>query len=105
MFKTIRGHVGLMSTLVVLTACSSGPDIRSDYDRTVDFSPFKTYNFFNPMGIENPGYSTIFGSIFREAITREMESRGYVMSDDPDLLMNVSARLQDKTKVTTYNDP
>ncbi len=105
MFKTIRGHVGLMLTLVVLTACSSGPDIRSDYDRTVEFIPFKTYNFFNPMGIENPGYSTIFGSIFREAITREMESRGYVMSDDPDLLMNVSARLQDKTKVTTYNDP
>ena len=34
-----------------------------------------------------------------------MESRGYVMSDDPDLLLNVSARLQDKTKVTTYSDP
>ena len=105
MFKIIRGYVCLMLMLVVLTACSSGPDIRSDYDRTVDFSQFQTYNFFSPMGIENPGYSTIFGSIFREAITREMELRGYVLSDDPDLLMNVSARLQDKTKVTTYNDP
>ena len=34
-----------------------------------------------------------------------MKARGYTLSDDPDLLINVSARLEDKTKVTTYNDP
>ena len=28
-----------------------------------------------------------------------------VLADDPDLLLNVSAILEDKTKVTTYNDP
>jgi len=89
----------------LLTACASGPDIRSDYDHTVDFSQYKTYNFFSPLGIENPNYSTIYGSVFREAISREMEARGYTLSDDPDLLLNVSAKLQDKTKVTTYNDP
>ena len=43
--------------------------------------------------------------MFRDAITREMELRGYTLSDSPDLLMNVSARMDDKTKVTTYNDP
>ncbi len=95
----------LLAAATLLTACASGPDIRSDYDRSVDFSQYSTYNFFSPMGIENPNYSTIYGSVFREAISREMEARGYVKSDDPDLLLNVSARLQDKTKVTTYNDP
>lgn len=96
----------LLSLAALLAACaSSGPKIESDYDRTVDFSAYRTYNFFQPMGIENPNYSTIYGSIFRQAISREMEARGYVLSDDPDLLMNVSAHLQDKTKVTTYNDP
>lgn len=95
----------LLAAAALLTACASGPDIRSDYDRSVDFSQYATYNFFSPMGIENPNYSTIYGSVFREAISREMEARGYVKSDDPDLLLNVSARLQDKTKVTTYNDP
>ena len=95
----------LLAAAALLTACASGPDIRSDYDQSVDFSQYTTYNFFSPMGIENPNYSTIYGSVFRDAISREMEARGYVKSDDPDLLLNVSARLQDKTKVTTYNDP
>jgi hypothetical protein len=90
---------------ITLSACSSGPTIESDYDHTVDFSQFKTYAYFNPMGIENPNYSSIYGSIFRSAISREMESRGYVMSDNPDLMINVSGRLQDKTKVTTTSDP
>ena len=95
----------MLALAALITACTSGPDIRSDYDRSVDFSQYKTYNFFSPMGIENPNYSTIYGSIFRESISREMDARGYTMSNDPDLLINVSARLQDKTKVTTYNDP
>lgn len=86
-------------------ACASKPTIETDYDHTVDFSQYKTYGFYNPMGIENPNYSSIYGSIFRDAIGREMESRGYRQSDTPDLLINVSGRLQDKTRVTTTTDP
>ena len=90
---------------VLLASCASKPDIKSDYDHTIDFSQYKTFNFFNPMGIENPNYSSVYGSIFRDAIGKEMESRGYTLSDNPDLLINVSGRLQDKTKVTTTSDP
>ena len=35
------------------------------------------------------------------AITLEMENRGYVKSNNPDLLINFNARFSDKTKVTT----
>lgn len=94
-----------LAAVAVLGACSSGPNIKADYDPSVDFSAYKTYNFFKPMGIENPNYSSLLGQMFREAIGREMDQRGYVLSNDPDLLLNVSARLDDKTKVTTYNDP
>ncbi len=89
----------------LLAGCASGPRIQSDYDHTIDFSQYRTYNFFNPMGIESPNYSSIYGSIFRDAIGKEMASRGYTLSDNPDLLINVSGRLQDKTKVTTTSDP
>ncbi len=95
----------VMAAVALLAGCASGPTIQSDYDPTVDFSQYKTYGFFNPMGIEGPNYSSIYGAIFRDAIGNEMESRGYVMSDNPDLLLNVSGRLQDKTKVTTTSDP
>lgn len=103
--KKVSRYLMLAGAAILLAACSSGPAIETDYDRTMDFSQYKTYAFFNPMGIENPNYSSIFGSIFRDAISKEMESRGYVMSNNPDLMINVSGRLQDKTKVTTTSDP
>ncbi len=105
MISKISRYTMLAVVAFLLTACASGPKIESDYDHTVDFSQYKTYGFFSPMGIENPNYSSIYGSIFRAAITREMENRGYTLSDNPDLMINVSGRLQDKTKVTTTSDP
>jgi len=103
--KYFSRWVSLTAAALLLAGCASGPAIETDYDHTVDFSKYKTYGFFNPMGIENPSYSSIYGSIFREAIGKEMDSRGYRQSDNPDLLINVSGRLQDKTKVTTTADP
>ncbi len=104
-FKNVSRFVLLTSAVMLLASCASKPVIETDYDHTIDFSQYTTYGFFNPMGIENPNYSSIYGSIFRAAISKEMESRGYTMSDNPDLMINVSGRLQDKTKVTTTSDP
>ncbi len=103
--KKMSRFVLLTSAVMLLASCASKPTIETDYDHTIDFSQYTTYGFFNPMGIENPNYSSIYGSIFRDAISKEMESRGYKMSDNPDLMINVSGRLQDKTKVTTTSDP
>jgi len=104
-FKKMSRFVLIAGAAVLLASCASKPTIETDYDHTIDFSQYTTYGFFNPMGIENPNYSSIYGSIFRAAISKEMESRGYKMSDNPDLMINVSGRLQDKTKVTTTSDP
>jgi len=50
-------------------------------------------------------YEGFFSQYMVEAITIEMEKRGYAKSDDPDLLLNFGAYLQDKTKVTTSTAP
>ena len=104
-FKNIAKSASLFAAALLIASCASKPTIETDYDHTVDCAQFKTYAFFNPLGIESPNYSSIYGSIFREAIAKEMESRGYKQSDNPDLLINVSGRLQEKTKVTTTSDP
>jgi hypothetical protein len=85
---------------VLLASCASSPDIRADYDRSVDFSGYKTYDYFQPMSIESKNYTSLIGDHFRNAIDREMSMRGYVKSSNPDLLINVSAILNDKTRVT-----
>jgi hypothetical protein len=101
----LRSVIFMALALIVLAGCASGPKIESDYDRTVDFSQYKTFGFFSPMSIEGANYSTLFGQQFRESIGREMKARGYVESANPDLGVNVSARLQQKTQVTTTTDP
>jgi len=104
-FRKLSQLTLLAFVLVLLAACASKPTIKSDYDHTVDFSKYKTFGFYNPMGIENPNYTSIYGSIFRDAIGKELLSRGYTQSDTPDLLINVSGRLKDKIKVTSTTDP
>jgi hypothetical protein len=95
----------LLLGLSFLTACSSGVTVRSDSSPSADFSRYRTYGFFQPMGIEGGYNSPIFGELFRAAISSQMEARGYALSSEPDLLINVSSRLDDKVRVTSYTSP
>ncbi len=92
--------------LMLLTAaCSSGLEVRSDEDPSANFSQYRTWNYFDPMGIEGGYNSPIFGELFREAITREMSERGYRQADNPDLMINVTLRTDDKVKMRSYTSP
>ena len=95
----------VLITFALISACGSTTKIHSDYDHSLDFSQYKTYGYYSPMGIENANYSSLLGQMFRSAIDAQMLPRGYVKSSNPDILINVSARLEDKTNVTTMSDP
>ena len=86
------------------SGCAGDP-IRSDYDPTADFSQYNTYNFFADAGPEDTNYQSFFSQYMVAAITREMEMRGYSKSNDPDLLVNFNAILQEKTDVRTTPAP
>jgi len=89
----------------LLSACSSGLQVRSDIDPTADFSQYSTYNFFAPMGIEGGYNSPIFGEHFRAAIGGELARRQYQTADTPDLLINVTIRADDKVRMRSYSRP
>jgi len=91
----------LALSLFALAAGCSSNKIRSDYDPTADFSQYRTYNFFEGAGPEDTNYQSFFSRYMVAAISREMEARGYVKSDDPDLLVNFNAILEEKTNVRT----
>lgn len=100
--------LGIATCLIVvatLSGCASGGEYRSDYDHTVDFGQYTTYNFYEGAGPESTEYQSFFSKYMVKAITKEMELRGYVLSDNPDLLANFNAVLEDKTKVTTSSAP
>jgi len=79
--------------------CSSN-NIRSDYDHDADFGAYETYNFIDGASANREGYDSLFTQYMTAAITIEMEKRGYVKAQSPDLLVNFNAQMQEKTKVT-----
>jgi hypothetical protein len=96
----------LLFIVFFLAGCaSSGFSVRSDEDPSADFRQYKTWNFFETMGIEGGYNSPEFGEYFREAIKREMNSRGYRQADNPDLLINVTFRTDDKVEMKSYTAP
>ena len=103
-YKRILTITGILVLAAGASGCA-GDNIRSDYDPTADFSQYNTYNFFADAGPENTNYQSFFSQYMVTAITREMESRGYTKSSDPDLLVNFNAILQEKTDVRTTPAP
>lgn len=98
--KQLRS-LAVLLLAISFAGCSGGRDIRSDYDPAIDFSAYKTYNFVEGAGPDYGNYQSFFSKYVVAAIEVEMENRGYIKSDNPDLLVNFNANLQDKTKVTT----
>lgn len=94
-----------LAVATLLGACSTGLTVRSDQDPSADFSQYRTYGFFDPLGVEGGYNSPIYGELFREAISNEMTSRGYTLTEEPDLLINVTLRTDDKVRMTTYTAP
>ena len=86
--------------LLLLAGCA-GNNIRSDYDRSADFSQYRSYNFFDDAGPDNTEYQSFFSRYMIAAISREMDARGYTQADDPDILINFNAILREKTDVRT----
>ena len=95
----------LVAMAALLSACSSGLKVRSDVDPSADFSQYKTYNFFEPMGIEGGLNSPIFGEHYRASLSSELGQRGYTKADNPDLLINVTMRTDDRVTIRSYTSP
>jgi len=93
--KKLSSYVLVVSACAV-ASCASSPDIISDYDQGANFAAYNTYNFVDGAGPDYSNYQSLFTKYVIAAVTIEMEKRGYTKSDDPDLLVNFNATLDDK---------
>ena len=92
----------VMATLLLLGGCANVPEVRSDFDRTADFSQYKTFGFASPLGTDRRGYQSIVSQHLKAATQRELEARGLrLASAAPQLLVNFSASLNEKMRVTS----
>lgn len=91
----------LSLAVAAISGCSSSGNLRSDYDPDANFGGYTTYNYFENAGPNNGQYQSLFSQYMVTAIDIEMQKRGYTKSDNPDLLVNFNAILQDKTDIRT----
>ena len=92
------GIPSLLISLALLTACTSSPRVQSDFDDSADFSQYKTFNFGSQTEVLDPDFHDLLLLTFSAATEEQMLSRGYVKSDNPDVLINVSVDVEDKTQ-------
>ena len=83
--------------VALITACASEPRVQSQIDTHVNFSGYQTYNFSNPIEIDNPDFSELVMLHYSAAIEQQMLERGYSKAAKPDIVINVSMDLEDMT--------
>ena len=94
-----------LAAAMLLTACAPSVKVRSDVDPGVDLRQYQSYDFFSQMGVEGDNYSNLLGRHFRDAISAQMDARGFRRSETPQLQINVSVGAEDKVRVNTYQEP
>jgi hypothetical protein len=111
-WREIAMHRSIHTLLLVLAgwmlaSCATSPvSTTADYDRSADFSAYRTFGFFEPLGTDTAGYESLVTQTLKSATQREMEARGYTYAaTGADLLINFNARLAQQTRVSQTPAP
>ena len=100
----MRSPIRMLVLGLVLAAgsgCATGPVITADYDRSANFTAYRTFAFAEPLGTDTAGYESLVTQTVKAASRHEMEARGYTYAEsDPDLLVNFNGRLERRTAVS-----
>lgn len=94
MYATARVVIAFVAA--ALGACASGPKIQAQSDPAADFSTYRTYGFF----AEQQPYPSFIATYLKNAISREMDRRGYRQAEKPDLLINFDLLTREKLQLT-----
>jgi hypothetical protein len=97
--KTLK----ILALLVVLLLAScQAIQINSDYDKTVDFSKYKTYAYFKN-GIDKVEISDLDKKRILRSIDAQMEAKGFIKSENPDMLINIFTKTREEVNVNQFN--
>lgn len=105
--NTVLRHASplvILAASAALSACASGPEIRTDANPSARFSEYSTFGYFSPLATDKAGYESVLTARLKEATRRSLEAKGYVYSEaNPDLLVNFYANVEDKQEIRTYS--
>lgn len=90
----------IVSSILWLSACATGPNVRSDQAPEANLSAYRTFGFMADLATDRAGYTSLVTQHMKAAISAEMTARGYIFSEQqPDLLINFNSNVQQRTDV------
>ncbi|MBJ6369785.1 DUF4136 domain-containing protein [Snuella sedimenti] len=98
--KKLLKTLPLLALLVILNSCSS-VRVAADYDKNASFSEYKTFAFFKT-GIDKAEISDLDKRRILRAIEAELLAKGFTKSENPDLLISLFTKSQQRVDV--YNN-
>ncbi|WP_242134586.1 DUF4136 domain-containing protein [Aestuariivivens marinum] len=90
----------ILALLVMLSSCSS-VRVAADYDKGANFNEYKTFAFFKT-GIDKAEISDLDKRRILRAIESELMAKGFTKSENPDLLISLFTKSQQRVDV--YNN-
>lgn len=87
--------------ILFLVSCQA-VNINSDYDKQVDFSKYKTFAFYKT-GIDKVEISDLDKKRIMRSIEEQMIMKGFVKSETPDMLINISTKEREQVNVNQFN--
>jgi len=86
--------------VLFLSSCTS-VRVLSDYDKDANFSSYKSYAFYKT-GIDKAQISDLDKKRILRAIEAEMSTKGFVKSENPDILVSIFTK--EREQVDVYNN-
>jgi len=98
--KTVK-FLPVLLLFLMVSACSS-VSVNSDYDKKVDFGPYKTFAF-HKAGIDKAEISDLDKKRILRSIDEVMAAKGFTKSDTPDLLIAFFTKEREQVNVNQFN--
>jgi len=98
----------LCAAAALLTACATGPEVRTRAAQQVDLASFHTYAFVPKPGTDTGEYKSLTTQQLEKDVGQELQSRGYVPAaagETPDLLVNFSVGIHDRVEGAILGGP
>lgn len=92
----------LSALLLTMVSCGSLVSVNADYDKKVDFSTYKTYAYYKT-GIDKVEISDLDKRRILNAIDQQMLAKGFIKSENPDLLINIFTKSREQVNVNQFN--
>ena len=88
--------------LLFIAASCDSVQVYSDYDKAVDFKPYKTFAFMKS-GIDKVEISDLDKKRILNAIDQQLQAKGMTKSENPDLLVNIFTKSREEVSVNQFN--